>query len=186
MTKMLVIVGDLREKSALRLLQFCRQKSEAVSLYLAPYLIESCLRLDPFDTTKDLEFICKNIAIQISVNSLSSKDLEMKVNLLVALLSTRKSELFVLQVLEEQLINQHKKSTFSIEMVENIFKAYSQSNVKSANYGLLDVISADLLKIADSLDITKIRRVLLSMKQLKYSNAGLLNGLNRRLFSIIN
>ena len=36
MTKMLVIVGDLREKSALRLLQFYRQNSEAVSLYLAP------------------------------------------------------------------------------------------------------------------------------------------------------
>lgn len=181
-----MILGDLSDSSSQRILKHCRSNSLAISFYLAPRLIDWCLKVDPLDSSKNLEFVCKNIAIQVSVNSVTSKDLEMKVELLIALLATRKSEIFVIELLEDQLINTHKKNQFSIDKVERLFKAYSQSIVKGANYTLLDVISADLLKSIDTLEISQIRRILLSLKQLKYTNASLLNALNRRIFSLIN
>ena len=100
MVKMITLAECVSSEQGLRILKFCREKHIPVSFYIAPILIDHLMAIDENDVDKNLEFLCKNIAIQISVNFVNSKDLLMRVKLLAASLKTKKSEIFVVETLE--------------------------------------------------------------------------------------
>lgn len=81
---------------------------------------------------------------------------------------------------------EHKKNSFTLDMVKSLFSAYAESPVKGANYDLLDVISADLIPQTKNMDVFELRKILQSCHTLKYMNVTLLNSINRRLFELVN
>jgi hypothetical protein len=183
LVKMLKITGILSEKFNVGFYRYCRENDIPLSLYGAIDLLDVFGTGEEYD--QDLNYVSKCLAIVLSVNGFSSRDLRLKMKLLASLLKSKYAEADCLEIIENSLLDIPSPLMLKEGDIINVLSAYTESTVKGANYDLLDMFSIVLTKRIHKLDLKELRDLLLFCQKLKYEDVGILAGSTKSLFNII-